>query len=169
MDKFLGINPKILTRAEIVLIAILALAAFSLILTRYVNPDFVPLFNLKRLQEKVFLNTKPSPESKVEYMTFLLNVRLDEIKYILSRKKYDYLLSTSLRYSTLAGETTELIIANNLKDQAEPLKNQFLYHKQILHDLYVSYPKNTDNVEYKYLEDDINYLDIYLNKLSRLK
>jgi len=165
----LGINPKILTRAEIVLIAILALAAFSLILTRYVNPDFVPLFNLKRLQEKVFLNTKPSPESKVEYMTFLLNVRLDEIKYILSRKKYDYLLSTSLRYSTLAGETTELIIANNLKDQAEPLKNQFLYHKQILHDLYVSYPKNTDNVEYKYLEDDINYLDIYLNKLSRLK
>jgi len=126
MDKFLGINPKILTRAEIVLIAILALAAFSLILTRYVNPDFVPLFNLKRLQEKVFLNTKPSPESKVEYMTFLLNVRLDEIKYILSRKKYDYLLSTSLRYSTLAGETTELIIANNLKDQAEPLKNQFL-------------------------------------------
>lgn len=165
----MGINPKILTRAEIVLIAILALAAFSLILTRYVNPDFVPLFNLKRLQEKVFLNTKPSPESKVEYMTFLLNVRLDEIKYILSRKKYDYLLSTSLRYSTLAGETTELIIANNLKDQAEPLKNQFLYHKQILHDLYVSYPKNTDNVEYKYLEDDINYLDIYLNKLSRLK
>lgn len=169
MNKFLGINPKILTRLEIVLIVLLILVAFSLILTRYVNPDFPPLFNLKRLQEKVFLNTKSSPESRVEYMTFLLNIRLDEIKYVVNSKKYDYLLTSSLRYSTLAGEITELIIVNNLQSQAEPLKNQFLYHKQILHDLYDSYPKNTDNIEYKYLEDDINYLDIYLNKLSRLK
>lgn len=169
MDKFFGLNPKILYRLEIILIIILAFGAFSLILTRYVNPDFTPLFGLKRLQEKTFLNVKSDPKSKVEYLSFLLNIRLDEIKYLVNNKKYNFLLDASLRYSTLSGEITDLIILNNLKSQLEPVKNQFLYHKEILNGLYIKYPKNTDNVEYKYLEDDMNYLDIYLNKLAKLE
>ena len=169
MDKFLGVNPKILTKVEIVLIIVLALGAFSLILTRYVNPDFPPLFSLKRLQEKTFLNLQSGPQAKVKYMSFLLEIRLGEIKHLVENKQYTFLLNASLRYSTLAGEITDLIILNNLKDQLEPVKNQFLYHKQTLNNLYTLYPKNTDNIEYKYLEDDINYLDIYLNKLSKLK
>lgn len=169
MDKFLGVNPKVLYKLEIVLIVVLALGAFSLLLTRYVNPDFPPLFNLKRLQEKTFLNFQVGLEAKVKYMSFLLEIRLGEIKHLVENKQYVFLLDASLRYSTLAGEITDLIISNNLKSQLEPTKNQFLYHKQILNNLYILYPKNTDNVEYKYLEDDMNYLDIYLNKLSKLE
>lgn len=169
MDKFLGVNPKVLYTLEIILIVVLALGAFSLILTRYVNPNFTPLFGLKRLQEKTFLNFQTSPEAKVKYMSFLLELRVGEIKYLVDNKNYNFLLDASLRYSTLAGEITDLIISNNLKSQLEPVKNQFLYHKEILNGLYIKYPKNTDNVEYKYLEDDMNYLDIYLNKLAKLK
>lgn len=170
MEEYLGISGKrLIAWIQLGLIIILAITTISLVLSPNANPDFPALWGLKRIQEKVFLKFKSTPQDKMNYMGNLLDIRLEEIKNITNNKNYNYLLKSSLRYSTLAGEITKLIINNNMVDQVETTRKQFRDHKIVLNDLYVAYPKNTDNVEYKYLEDDINYLNIYLQKLSEVK
>lgn len=157
------------TRIQFGLIVILAIFALSLILSQNANPDIPLLFGLKRVQEKIFLSMESDPSIRVNYMSALLDKRLLEIKNLLNNKSYNYLWTSSLRYSTTAGQITDLIGANNLGEKADFIKKQFLEHQKVLNDLYIAYPKNTDNVEYKYLEDAINYLKIYLEKLTNLK
>ncbi len=157
------------SRIQLSLIIILVIFALSLILSQNANPDFPPLFTLKRLQEKIFLSMESGSSNKVDYLSALLNKRLLEFKNLINNKNYDYLWTSSLRYSTTAGQITELVSANNLGDKVDSIKKQFLEHQKVLNNLYIAYPKNTDNVEYKYLEDAINYLKIYLDKLAEVK
>ena len=157
-------------RIQLGLIIILALVALSLLLSLKANPDMPPFFALKRIQEKAFLRFKSTAESRVDYMSTLLDSRLEELQNVVKNKNYDYVLRSSLRYSTLAGQITDLIVSNNLTDKIEAVRNQFLNHKKLLDTLYVAYPKNIrDNVEWKYIQDDFNYLNLYLDKLANIK
>jgi hypothetical protein len=157
---------NIRVKIQLGLILILIITAFLLIYSMRVSPDS-PFFGLKRVQEKTFLALKFSPEDRIEYLSFLLDIRLREFEDLISKKSYSDLWSASLRYSTFAGQITDLTEVNNLKEMVMPLKNQFEEHKMRLTILYEVYPKNTDNVEWKYLLDAINYLDSYLEKLSK--
>ncbi len=157
-----------ITQIKLRAIIVLVVLAVSLILSQTANPDFPPLFSLKRIQEKVFLKLKTTPSERVDYMSNLLNVRLQELQNVFNHKNYGYILPSANRYFSLAGQITELAVANKLVDKITPLKQQFLNHKKVLNDIYVAYPKNTDNVEYKYIQDDINYLDLYLDKLAKI-
>lgn len=156
------------TKIQLGTITILVVLAISLILSQSASPDTPPFFLLKRLQEKVFLKTKSTPQDQVDYMSSLLEVRLKELQNQVNNKSYGYILPSALRYSALAGQITDLIVANNLTDKVEETKNQFLSHKKVLDVIYVIYPKNTDNEEYKYIQDDYNYLGLYLDKLAKV-
>lgn len=146
-------------------IIILAILAVSLLLSQTSAPDFPPLWSLKRVQEKIFLKLKSNPADKLDYMSFLLDRRLQELDSQVRRQRYSHILPSALRYSALAGRITDLVNTDNLKDRRNYIKNQFQNHQIVLQDIYVIYPKNTDNMEYKYIEDDINYLKIYLERL----
>ncbi|MCL5784812.1 MAG: hypothetical protein M1142_05695 [Patescibacteria group bacterium] len=165
MGKTKSIKPRIQLGAMLVLV----LLAIALLLSQQVGPDAGPLFQLKRVQEKVFLKTKLSASSQVDYMSNLLETRLGELQNAVNNQNYGYVLPSSLRYFTLAGQITDLIVANNLTSQTETIRNQFLSHRKILDQLYVIYPKNTDNWEWKYIKDDYNYLKLYLDKLEKVK
>lgn len=157
------------TKFQIGLIIILLVSAASLILSQNANPDVPLLFGLKRVQEKAFLTLKTNPTEKTEYLSLLLNSRLKEFENLIKNESYSYLWSSSIRHSTFAGQITEIITANNLTDMVGPVRKQFEDHKNKLNAMYVAYPKNTDNVEWKYILDAINYLNAYLDKLSNLK
>lgn len=156
-------------RIQLGLIIILVLLAGSLLLSQSASPDSQLLFGLKRLQEKAFFKLKSTPGDKVDYMSNLLNVRLQELQSQVINKSYKYILPSATRYSALAGQITDLIIANNLTDKVGVIQAQFLTHQKILNDIYVIYPKNTENEEYKYIQDDFNYLNLYLDKLAQVK
>jgi len=156
-------------RLQLILIIVLVLLAGSLLLSQNANPDQDLLFGLKRVQEKAFFKLKSTPEDRVKFMSSLLDLRLQELQNVFNNKSYDYILPSASRYSTLAGQITELVVANNLTAQTQGLKEQFLSHQKTLDTLYVAYPKNTENVEYKYIMDDFNYLNLYLDKLSKVK
>lgn len=150
-------------------IGILVVVVISLIASQSASPDFPPFFGIKRVQEKAFLNLKSGPQQVVDYKRNLLNTRLEELSSQVKRKSYGYILPSAQRYSTLAGEITETVISSNMKDQIPSIINQFNDHKKVLQNLYVIYPKNTDNWEWKYIQDDMNYLDLYLDKLSKIE
>lgn len=157
-------------KIQLVLIVVLTFFAMSLILAPHTGPDNAPLFALKRAQEKVFLEMQFNPESKLKYMSSILNSRLDELSSIVNNRKYDYVLTASRKYFTLAGRITEYAMANNLTNQTEDIKDQFLNHQKVLDRLYVIYPKNIpENEEWKYIKDDYNYLGLYLEQISKIK
>lgn len=156
------------SKIKLGLIIILGLFGLSLLFSQKANPDAPLLFGLKRVQENEFLKLKSDPVSRVDYMSSLLDFRLQELKNIVNNQSYDYVLPAASRYSTLMGQITDLVVASNLKDKVDPLKAKFINHQAILDEIYFLYPKNTDNIEWKYIQDDINYLKIYLDKLESL-
>lgn len=156
-------------RAQLISIIFLSVIALSLLLSIKANPDFPTLFALKRVQEKVFLKFKSQPEARVDFMSNLLNSRLEELQNVFDHKSWDYILPAASRYSSLAGQITALVVANNLTGKVDIIKNQFLRHQKIIDAIYVAYPKNTENVEYKYVKDDYNYLGLYLDQLAKVK
>lgn len=156
------------SRVQLILIIILVLLVGSLLLSVKASPDNPPFFALKRGQEKVFLKLKSTPSDRVDYMNSLLETRLQELQSQVNNKSYGYILPSASRYSTLAGQITDLVVANNMVDKVDALKSQFERHKKVLDDLYIIYPKNTDNMEYKYIQDDFNYLTLYLDKLAKI-
>ncbi len=156
-------------KTQLGLIIFLVVFALSLVLSQKANPSNSSLFSLKRVQEKVYLKLKSDPGVRVDYMIFLLNNRLYELDTVVKGKNYQFVLPSASRYSTLAGQITDLVITNNLKSKVESIKQTFENHQKVLNDLYVYYPKNIpDNVEWKYIQDDVNYLKIYLDKLSKI-
>lgn len=150
-------------------ILFLVIVVIALLLSQVATPDSPQLYSLKRFQEVKFMGLKSDPKSKLNYMIVLLDTRLDELSKQVNRKSYGYILPSCSRYSTQAGEITDFIIQNNLTSEATFVENQFKEHIKVLKNLYEVYPKDTDNFEYKYIQDDINYLNIYLDKLSSVK
>lgn len=163
------LNGITITRIKLAAILISAIAALSLIFSQSATPDNKLLFGLKRVQENLYLDLKTNNEEKLDYMIYLLDRRLVELDRMVRNESYCCILNAALRYSTLAGQITENLETNNLKDKISSVIEQFKNHKKVLQETYIIYPKNMDNFEYKYIEDDINYLDIYIDKLNKLQ
>lgn len=151
-------------------IIVLGLLAILLSVSASANPDRID-YGFKRLQEKLFLSLHFSPEQKVDYYDTLLSQRLKELEYLTQNKKTYMLWQSSLRYAATAGEVTEVIVKNNLKDPANQFRGKFRKHQQAINNLLTNYPGDLDPTEEnsKFLTDDINYLNEYIEKLSKIK
>jgi hypothetical protein len=128
------------------------------------NPESSIFFNLKRLYEKTQLIVKVRPTDKLHYQYKLLDNRLAELSFIIDNKISSCVLSTSLRYSTTLGQITDLIIYNNMTYEVPIVTEKFDKQLIMIKNLINKYPK--DDSEFKYLVDDKNYLEIYINKFS---
>lgn len=157
-------------RTKLVAIIVLSLLVLLLLSSKGANPDRLD-YGFKRAQEKLYLGLKFSPQQKVDYYETLLNNRLKELEYLTYNKKTYMLWQSSLRYAATAGEATEVIINNNLRDQANQFMDKFKQHQAAINDLLTNYPGDFDPTEEnsKYLKDAINYLSEYINKLSKVK
>lgn len=153
-------------KIKIGLIAILSIFAVSLFFSENSDSSNKYLFSIKRAQETFYEKLQFSQKSKLNYKVSLLNQRLKELKQVTRSKKYDNLLDSSLRYSANAGEITALVNNNELLVYSDRIRQIFSQHSEEIKTLWNDYPKD-QNLEYKYLEDDINYLKIYLDQISK--
>lgn len=158
-----------MNRVKFVLIIALALLTIFLTLEDNINPDSQNLFKLKRLKEKAYQSLKVLPDQRVDYLAYLLPRRLGEIKALVENKKSHHLWHASLRYSTTAGELTKLLVENNMKVKSETVKILFKDHQTKLAHLLEIYPKDFNNEDWKFIQDDINYLNFYLEDLAKAK
>jgi hypothetical protein len=147
------------------LIGGLLLLIVALIFSDKALPSSPELYNLKRLQEKIFMLVKTSPQDKVNYYNLLLDKRLEEILAIIQNRDFNLILSSSLRYSTTAGLMTDLIKSNHLTDASSLVLEKFKKHQIIFKNLDDAYPKD-EGQEWKYIQDDYNYLSIYSQQLK---
>lgn len=160
------ISQRLITKLKLGLIAILVLIVITMLASNSATPNSKILFNLKRAQEKAFFKLKSSDQDKLSYNLGLLSNRLSEIESVVKNKKYEHILNSSLRYSTLAGQITESAKQLGNDQYIASVKQVFLDQKPRIQELINNYPKD-QNVEWKYLQDDINYLDIYLEQLTK--
>lgn len=150
----------------------LALVLVSLVVTpvamaqEAVNPDNSGQYKFKRLKEKVTLMLKFSPNAKADYLTTLLNRRLSELQYIIEGDKMFYFEKATLRYATTAGQLTEEITQHNLSQKIQSTKELFQNHIPEIEQLKLNYDFNT--AEWRFVEDDINYLKTYSDQLSSM-
>ena len=138
----------------------------------YLAKDVLPntsLYNIKRLQENIVLITKFSPEQKAEYYSYLLDLRLKELELLTARKnEHQLILPSALRYSTNAGEYTQVIKENNLISHAEKARDQFEKHSSTLKRLLATYPrKDVGDRGDTFIIDSVNYLIIYEKELPQ--
>lgn len=163
---FMSIISIIIRQLKIIFALVLSVFIICLILSWSANPSTPLTFKLKRLQEKVQLYLRSNPESYLNYQMSLLNKRKDDIVFLVNTREYPYILTSSLRYSTNAGEITEFIIKNNMKQNIPATLDLFTQHSKIFKGLVEKYPKEL-NEEWKYIQDDINYLEIYSRMLDQ--
>ena len=151
-------------------IIFLVVAAIILLASNGANPHRID-YGFKRAQEKLFLTLKFSSEQKIDYYETLLNRRLKELEYLTFNRKTYILWSASLRYAATAGEVTDLIIQNSLSDKASQYIDKFKNHQEAINSLLKNYPGDLDPTEEnsKFLEDAINSLTSYIDKLSQVK
>lgn len=164
METFAKLTIK--TKLKLSLIAILTFVVLSLALSTVANPASL-FYPIRRLEEKIFLKFKPDPSSKIEYTAFLLDHRLSDLVSLVNSKDHEFILSSSLRYSTTAGDLTNLILNNNFTDKIDSVKAKFKDHQEILQNLLNIYPDKDIDTEWKYIQDDINYLSLYSDQLSK--
>jgi membrane protein YqaA with SNARE-associated domain len=55
-----------------------------------------------------------------------------EVKYVVSKKHFDYLEETTSRYSTTAGKYTNYLIKHKLKDKKQSTLDQFTSHQGLI-------------------------------------
>lgn len=152
------------TKTKLVLISGILLLTVGLLYSDSALPSSVEFYSLKRLQEKIFMIAKNNPRDKVNYYSLLLDKRLQEIQAVIENRDFNLILSSSLRYSTTAGLMTNLIVTGNLSDLYVPTVEKFKKHQIIFKSLDDNYPKD-EGQEWKFIQDDYNYLSIYLQQL----
>lgn len=129
-----------------------------------VNPTDGISYVFKRVLERVNTFFAFSDRSIVNNYEKLLNSRLSELKYIIENKKMAYFEKSTQRYFTIAGQLTAFLTSKNLKDEYIPTKDLLLSHIPILTKLRDEFDFGT--AEWRFVEDDINYIKEYAGKLS---
>ena len=117
----------------------------------------------------MMLLSKTNPDEKAKYYEELLDLRLEELEVLTSHKnEHQLILPASLRYSTTAGEYTQLIKQHDLKNYATRARAQFASHTKVLKKLIATYPrKDVGDGGDVFIVDDVNYLIIYEKELPR--
>ena len=119
---------------------------------------------LKRIGEKISMLFAFSDERKIQNYKKLVNVRLSELKFVIENKEMAYFEKSTQRYFTTAGQYTSFLISKNIKSEFVPAKEKLLSHIPVLAKLRDTYDPGT--AEWRFVEDDINYIKVYIDNLS---
>ncbi|OGE16952.1 hypothetical protein A3F00_02930 [Candidatus Daviesbacteria bacterium RIFCSPHIGHO2_12_FULL_37_11] len=129
-----------------------------------VNPSDGSKYLIKRIGEKINMFFSFSSKSKVKVYKKLVNVRLAELKFIIEKKEMGYFEAATKRYFTTVGQLKNLLVSSNIKSEFMPIKEELSSHISVLIKLRDSYDPST--AEWRFVEDDINYVKGYLDELS---
>lgn len=128
-----------------------------------VNPPDGMQYLYKRIKEKLTVFFAFSSKSKIDNYKNLLNTKLSELKFVIENKHMSYFEKSTQRYFTTAGELASLSKSADKKD-LESVKELMSQHIPVLIKLRDSFEFGT--AEWRFVEDDINYIKGYINDLS---
>lgn len=120
----------------------------------------------ERIQERINLFFKFSPQDKAYYQKELAEKRLAELSFVIENKKGDFIEETSSRYSTYLGRLTETVTDKKLSNMKGELLKMLENHKLILDELIKPFESNSGF--WLLLQHNINVLQIYADQIKNL-
>ena len=145
-------------------VGLIVLLAVEMFWSLRATPDYPVLYRIKRLEEKAYFLLLRKPEDEVNFSQGLLNLRLKELNHLVVVKEFDLLYPASLRYAAAADEAVNLVKVSGKAELITETKQLLVDQKADLHNLLKTFPAQ-DSDSGKYIQDDINYLTIYLGKI----
>lgn len=128
-----------------------------------INPKDTFNYGVKRFKEKFFLAVNFSKNKKADYLLNLTDVRLAELKYTIENKDMANFETSTQRYFTTIGQYVEHLTSKKVVYDKKIISEKLDKHTPILEKLRDSFP--SDTAEWRFVQDDINYLKNYLNTL----
>lgn len=129
-----------------------------------INPHDSISYAFKRLKEKIVLRFQFNTDSKIKYYEKLLNVRFSELVLIIENKEAANIEKSSQRYETTAGLLTDEILKSTLNTEKDVVTKIFAEHSKVLESIKTKY--EYDTAERRLVQNDINSLNIYKDKLK---
>ena len=121
-------------------------------------------YSFKRVWEKFALIILFWPQSKQNYQSYLLDVRMSEFKKIAEEKNLDEFQKASERLSYQAGVLTDQIENSKNKQDKQQLKDKFRSLSKILPELRDLYPANSSF--WLLVQQNIDTLKILSDRLN---
>lgn len=106
-----------------------------------------------------------SKSAKADYYQKLLERRLSELYTISENEDLAHIEKASQRYFTTAGKLTEFVVKKKLTNKFGPINDLFKAHLIVLEQAKLNFDSST--AQWRFLEDDINYLKTYSSQLSQ--
>lgn len=128
-----------------------------------VNPKDGFNYGLKRFREKVSFFLKFSKDSKAKFLEKQVNMRLSELKYTINQKDMANFESATTRYFATVGQYTDFLKEKDVSYNKEEIVKNFDEHIAVIKELQKNFDSAT--AEWRFLEDDINYIKIYLGAI----
>lgn len=128
-----------------------------------INPKDGFNYGVKRFKEKFFLVAAFSKNKKADYYLKLIDARLAELKYTIENKDMANFESSTQRYFTTVGQYVEHLTAKKVSYDKKAIEKRFSAHVPVLEKLRDSFA--SDTAEWRFVQDDINYLKGYLDRL----
>lgn len=119
-----------------------------------------------RLFEKISLFFKFSKENKLDYMIYLQEKRLADLKYAVDNDEGDLIEELSSRYSTYLGNMTNFISERKIKYKKEEILKMMENHSKIIENLQKNF--EFESGLWILLQHDINTLKIFSDKLKQV-
>lgn len=122
-------------------------------------------FVLKRMGEKIMLTAYSiMPNKKCYLYQNLIESRLSELYAIAKEKDIANIETTSSRYSSTVGQATDYVLSKQLTDCKNSMKDKLSKHVPALKQAQEGFDYVT--AEWRFIENDINTLKIYSEKLQ---
>lgn len=131
-----------------------------------VNPSDGFYYGLKRFKEKLYLTFLfYSKDKKIDYYRELVSRRLAELKYVVENKDMANFENATTRFFVAAGQLTDFLTKNGTADQKSEAVKFLSSHTLVLEGLRDTFG-DQEKAEWRFIQDDINYLTMYINQLK---
>lgn len=120
----------------------------------------------ERIQERINILFKFSPQSKIDYQKELTEKRFAELVYVIENRKGDFIEETTSRYAAYLGRLTEVAIKNKAFDKKNSFLEMLENHELVLEDLIKYFEANSGF--WLLLKHDINSINIYSEQIQKL-
>lgn len=119
-----------------------------------------------RLFEKISFFFKFSKEQKIDYLIYLQEKRLADLKYAIDNDQGDLIEELSSRYSTYLGKMANFMSEKKLSYKKEEVLKMMERHKIIIETLHKNF--EFESGFWILLQHDINTLKIFSDKIKQI-
>ncbi|MFH1827141.1 MAG: hypothetical protein ABH812_01750 [bacterium] len=128
-----------------------------------INPQQKLHYGLKRVKEKIIMAFCLTGKQKINYSLKLVDIRFRELIYVIENKDISQIEKVSQRYAATIGRLTVSLLLEKDDFSTKEFVEKIKLQEETLESIKKLFDYNSS--EYRFVMDDINSVDIYMERL----